>query len=71
MGILDQSISDTNALLVEYTSLDLPSELYGFSVDTYKQLSIKSLNKQSEVLSKLNEYVIKKEYSKTVQMDDP
>tara|TARA_Y100000780_G_scaffold187842_1_gene174831 strand:+ start:379 stop:903 length:525 start_codon:yes stop_codon:yes gene_type:complete len=68
LRVLDQSISDTNALLVEYESLDLPSEIFGFSVDTYKQLSMKSLNKQSEVLSKMKEYVIKKEY---IRIDQP
>jgi hypothetical protein len=50
--VIDQSISDTDALREEYLSLNLPS-----AYSKYKQLSIDSLDKQKEAFLKLKEYV--------------
>ncbi len=49
--VIDQSITETDALRAEYLSLNLDS-----TYDKYKQLSIESLDKQKEALLKLKEY---------------
>ncbi len=52
VGVIEQSIIDTDALRQEYLSLSL-SQKY----DKYKSLSVESLDKQKEAFLKLKEYV--------------
>lgn len=52
IGVIEQSVIDTDVLRQEYQSLSLPQKY-----DRYKSLSIESLNIQKDAFLKLKEYV--------------